>query len=99
MQASELEALGYESVRLLASGEYAGLMSFLYTTGLCVGLEQAGYRTRFCFPDQASAIQALNHWDGHGDPPGPWLKQKGEIERDNPRREANHFRGVPIIAL
>lgn len=77
---------GYHYVRKLPSGEWAGLMRFLFTTGLVVGLDLEGYRTRFCYTYHEDALQALLEWDGHGDPPGPWIKEKGRGgERENPR--------------
>lgn len=88
-----LELEGYECIRELESGELAGLYRFLYTTGLCVGLDELGYRTRFCYTDYKSARLALECWDGRGSPPGPWIKEKGcSGERSNPV-----FRGIPII--
>ena len=90
--AERLTGYGYEQVRMLPTGEAAGLSRFLFTTGLCVGLTEIGYRTRFCYPDRASAEAALAEWDGNGDPPGPWIKEKGERERSNPAR----FKGIPV---
>jgi hypothetical protein len=59
---------------------------------LCVGLDEIGYRTRFCYPDFLSASLALSQWDGRGDPPGPWIKEKGVRERNNPQS----FKRIPI---
>lgn len=80
----------YLVARVLPSGELAALRVMLFTVGLCVGLEPWGVRTRFCYPDFPSALQAIMGWDGRGDPPGPWIKQKPE-DRVNPT-----FAGVPI---
>src|SRR5262245_21825543 len=86
-------ASGNPLVCLLESGEYASLQRMFYTTGLMVGRDETGYRTRFCYPDDASALEALLSWDGRGDPPGPWLKEKGRRERWNPLR---YLRGIPV---
>lgn len=83
LTAEQAEALGYRPARVLPSGECAGVMRMLYTYGLFVGLG-AFYRTRFCYPDKASAEAALAAWDGRGDPPGPWIKEKGAVDRRNP---------------
>lgn len=48
----------------------------LYTTGLFVGLDRMGWRTRFCYEHKVDAVAALDAWDGRGDPPGPWIKEK-----------------------
>lgn len=79
--AAYLADMGWKHARLLPSGEWAGIQKMAYTTGLAVGLDWMGYRTRFCFdgPDQeADARDALAAWNGSGWPPGYWLKQKPE---------------------
>lgn len=93
--ASMLAENGYAMVRRLPSGEVAGLRQFMFTVGLCVGLDEFGLRTRFCYPSIAEAAFAMLLWNGHGDPPGAWIKQKGGVERCNPAR--NSFRGIPIV--
>ncbi len=79
----------YREIRTLPSGEKAGLMKMNFTTGLVVGLDAVGYRTRFCYADWKDAREALVKWDGHGDPPGPWIKEKGRVERNGPGAKAS----------
>lgn len=74
----ELEALGYFPVKQLPNGKWAGVMDMVFTVGLFVGLDETGYRTRFCFPSWPEAAQALEEWDGTNFPPGFWIKQKPE---------------------
>jgi hypothetical protein len=69
--------LGYAPVRVLETGEVAGLRKMMFTTGLFVGLDRMGYRTRFCYPTFGDACVALEYWNGENDPPGPWIKEKG----------------------
>jgi len=70
-----------------------GVAQFLLHIGIvCVGLDETGYRTRFCYEDKRTALFALLTWDGRGDPPGPWIKEKGRVERNNPAT----FKGIPI---
>jgi len=83
----------YLAPRLLPSGEWAALHRFIFTTGLVVGIDEHGRRTRFCYERFEDAFAALATWDGRGDPPGPWIKEKGEIERSNPARS----NGIPIV--
>ena len=66
----------YVYVRRLASGEWAGVSKMLFTFGLSVGLTDTGYRTRFCYEKLFDASDALEEWDGNGDPPGNWIKEK-----------------------
>lgn len=76
------------------TGEWVALQKMIFTVGMFVGLDYAGYRTRFCYPDERSARDALIDWNGKGDPPGPWIKEKGAPggDRENP----NTFKGIPI---
>jgi len=93
MTAEAIIGYGYSFPRLLPTGEWAALRSFFYTCGLCVGLDKTGYRTRFCYETATDAFGALVTWDGEGDPPGRWLKEKGRHERHNPR----YFFRIPVV--
>lgn len=84
-------ANGYRLMRKVSTGEVIGVRQMIYTWGLFVGLNDCGYRTRFCYPDAVSAAFACVQWDGVGDPPGPWIKQKGGVERPNPK-----LAGIPV---
>jgi hypothetical protein len=67
---------GYCAVRMLPSGVRIGVIPMLYTGALCVGISKFGYERRFCYGDLAEAVLALETWDGKGDPPGAWIKEK-----------------------
>ena len=73
----------YWPIRQLPSGEWMGVLKMQYTYGLCIGLDRTGYRTRYCYETWDQVVPAFLTWDGEGDPPGPWLKQKPE-ERYGP---------------
>ncbi len=80
-QLVQLQAMvaGYHPTKLLKTGEVAAVADFLFTAGLVVGLDKhAVHRTRFCYETREDAEAALEAWDGKGDPPGPWIKQKPE---------------------
>jgi len=77
---------GYTHVRQLPTGEWAAILKFIFTYGLCVGLDEYGLRTRFCYGTEIEAVAALHEWDGKGFPPGWWLRQKPE-DINNPLRE------------
>jgi len=68
----------YSHIRVLPTGEIAGIQRQMYTTGIFVGLDETGYRTRFCYGNYEDAMKALADWDGEGFPPGYWIKQKPE---------------------
>jgi hypothetical protein len=84
---------GYAHVRLLPTGEIAGLQRFIFTVGLIVGINGYTYRTRFCYAKASEAIEAITTWDGKGSPPGYWIKEKGRRERHNPRV----FYGIRVV--
>lgn len=94
MEPDETEALfltmlageGYTDIRKLPTGEWAAVKRFLFTFGLCVGLDRSGYRTRFCYGTEIEAAAALHKWDGEGFPPGWWIKMKPE-DISNPMRQ------------
>lgn len=83
----------YSNERTLPTGVRIGIQNMIYTVALVVGIDAQGhYERRFCFPDWTSALEARNTWDGEGDPPGPWIKEKPS-GRPNP-----NLRGIPIVA-
>lgn len=82
--------------KLLLTGEWAAIGKFVYTYGLLVGISGWGYKKRFCYESYAQALEALLTWNGNGDPPGAWIKEKGgPVERANPKRYV--FKGIPIM--
>lgn len=87
----EAHEKGYVPARVLPSGECAGIHPQLFTTGLFVGLDKYGYRTRYCYETPGEAVFSLGTWDGFRDPPGNWIKEKGfnftsrtPVDRKNP---------------
>ncbi len=77
------EEIGYKPARVLPDGRCAGIMSMLYTCDLVAGICKDEFVTRYSYHSRAEAEEALKTWDGAGDPPGNWIKQKPE-ERMNP---------------
>jgi hypothetical protein len=79
-----LKTEGYFGFREVPGKGLCGLSHFMFTTGLAVGLEESGYKGRYCYRTQGEAEVALKYWDGQGDPLGNWIKYKGEGgEREN----------------
>lgn len=73
-----MRSCGYISVRKLPGDIWIGVTRMIYTAGLCVGLTIDGYSGRYCYPTLMDAADAAKVWDGNGDPPGPWIKYKGD---------------------
>jgi hypothetical protein len=70
----------------------------VYTAGLFVGLYLEGYLGRYCYNTLQEAKDALEAWDGAGDPPGAWLKYKGVGgERQGPGLAPPHPTKTPTM--
>lgn len=67
---------GYSFVRELPTVGFVGLLPHCFTVGLFCGLTIEGCAGRYCYPTLCDAIDAIQEWDGSGDPPGPWIKHK-----------------------
>lgn len=67
---------GYDMVRKLPDGKFIGVTRMITTTGLFVGLTEDMYERRYCFEHYGDAATAFAEWNGVGDPPGPWIKEK-----------------------
>lgn len=67
---------GYDGVRQLPDGTWIGILPMIMTFGLFVGLQEYGYERRYCYEHGEDAWTACQEWDGKGDPPGPWIKEK-----------------------
>jgi hypothetical protein len=95
MDEKQLAEWGYAMPRLLPTGEWAGLRRMAYTVGLMVGLDETGYRHRYCYENAGDAFIAILQWDGKGDPCGPWIKNKGAPGGD--RHNSRRFYGIPVV--
>ena len=81
-----LEDMGYTDLKESEDGSYAGLMNFIFTTGLMVGMTQHSYKVRYCYEHRADALEALKTYTDGSVPEGPWIKAKGEgIDALNPK--------------
>lgn len=66
----------FQAMRFIEQRCWCGVAPQLFTTGLFYGIDDLGHAGRFCYADAAEALFALTQWDGCGDPPGPWIKEK-----------------------
>lgn len=88
MNKREVESLGYQAAREVPGHGICALARMVYTVGLVVGINELGYRGRYCYHSLAEARKALGEWNGRNDPPGNWIKFKGEGgDRPNPRHQ------------
>jgi hypothetical protein len=72
-----LETEGYQFITEIDGRGVCGVYKFLFTVGVVCGIDNQGYKGRYCFGSEVTAVYAINKWDGTGDPPGPWIKYKG----------------------
>lgn len=72
-----LQLNGYQCIREMPDGRIVGVLPMAYTWGLCVGLDEFGIASRYCYEHKLDAELAALSWNGAGDPPGPWIKHKG----------------------
>jgi len=54
---------GYTELRDI-NGMTCGLCRFIYTVGVCYGLDDTGYVGRYCFESAGYASLFLRDWDG-----------------------------------
>lgn len=81
---TDLERDGYYNLREIEGRGICGNRKFMFTTAILFGLDEVGYRGRWCYGTSTEAEVALEHWSGLGDPPLNWIKYKGEGgERSN----------------
>lgn len=65
----------YHCLRELPDGTLCGVLKLLYHYTIHVGIEETGYRRRWCFSDVlAEPALALLAYDGGDDMPGNWRK-------------------------
>jgi len=80
------------AVREIPGLGLCAVQRFVFTCGLLVNVRISGlsydYDARFCYSLSRDALRDLQDWDGKGDPPGDWIKEKvsgrGKPVRSNP---------------
>lgn len=73
-----LESNGYFNLKEIEGRGVCGLLRFMFTVGLCYGLSENEYNGRYCYSNLSDAKEALDNWDGVGDPKDVlWIKHKG----------------------
>ena len=59
-----LELEGYGRVRYVPNWGYCGLHQFIFTVGVCYGLDYTGLKGRFCFSTLNEALGFYETWTG-----------------------------------
>jgi hypothetical protein len=64
----------------MCGGRVCAVMPFMFTAGLLVDYSSDGqtydYSARYCYENKFDALLALAMWNGLGDPPLNWVKEK-----------------------
>ena len=84
---------GYFGIREIPGQGICALQHLMFTKAVVCGLTEVSYRYRYCYHTLGEAIDAINSWDGEGDPPGNWIKRKGE-GGDKPNKKYKDGRRV-----
>jgi hypothetical protein len=81
-----LESEGYTGIREIEGRGIYGVHRFIFTTAIVYGIDETGYKSRWCYPHSLIMELAIAYskWDGIGDPEGNWIKHKGYMEYSNP---------------
>lgn len=69
-------SFGYFDARRLPRNRWIGIQRQLYTVALDAEINAYGWSRRWCYGTEAEALAAMHVWDGHGDPPGLWIKRR-----------------------
>lgn len=56
--------LGYARLRVVPGRGVCGILRFIYTVGVCYGLDETGYAGRYCFDTAQNAGLFLQDWNG-----------------------------------
>lgn len=84
----KLKSEGYYEATEIPGRGICAVRPFMYTYGLCCGIDESGYTGRYCYHTAIEALLALKAWNGEGDPSGNWIKYKGRpYERSNPNNK------------
>lgn len=90
---------GYTYLKEIPNKGLCGIKRFIFTTGLVYGLNEIGYKGRYCHHSHAEALEALNNWNGQGHPKSNWVKHKGrDVDEGNPNYEKSVY-PFPLIFL
>ena len=60
----ELVRNGYSDLRVVPGRGVCGLHRYIYTVGVCYGMDMTGMKGRFCFDTEQNARLFLKDWDG-----------------------------------
>lgn len=83
----------YLHIKEIPGNRYAAIYPLMYTTAIIVGDigDEYSYRDLWCYHSMYAAKQALDAWDGEGDPEGWHRNPKTGRRRDEDGNEWINF--------
>lgn len=88
---------GYHLVTKIGD-EWCGLHQQIFTVSLLVGLDETGYKYRYCYETWGEAIMAISVWDGKDDAPGNWIVRKGKAGGDFPNPNSSVHKAYEFVS-
>lgn len=64
----------YEGRREVPAVGACALYRYMFSVGLLIGVQGDTFKGRYFYQTEQEARDALEKWDGNGDPPGNWIK-------------------------
>lgn len=71
-----LQKAGFDNVRRLEDGTWAGTTELMFTRAICLGLNYHGYAYRFCFSDRELATSELQKLTSIDDVPTGFIARR-----------------------
>jgi hypothetical protein len=60
----QMREMGYGKLREIPNRGLCGVFRFLFTVGVVYGIDEVGYKGRYCFDTALNAGLFLEDWDG-----------------------------------
>ncbi len=76
MTKEEVEACGYQNVRQLEDGTWAGTVELIFTRAICTGISPLSWAYRWCFEDKNRALIELAKLTSMDDTPTGWVARR-----------------------
>lgn len=70
------EEQGYQNVRQLPDGSWAGTIELMFTRAICTGLDYHGWAYRWCFENRDLANVELAKLESFDDEPKGWVARR-----------------------
>ena len=64
IEIGEIVELGYHYPRYIEGVGWCGIRQFIFTVGVCYGLDRIGYTGRFCFKTLNDELGFYDAWNG-----------------------------------